>query len=156
MRLEYFGIVNFKFVNTNRHQPLTKLTKRNILSRIALIFDPLGLLGPVIIIGKLIIQELWLVKIDWDESVPMNLDTKWRDYERPLGCLNDLDIPRKIVVDDAKFIELHGFADASQQAYGACVYLRSSSSISEFKVHLITSKSRVSPIKALSIPRLEL
>lgn len=135
---------------------MTKLTKRNILSRIALIFDPLGFLGPIVVVGKLIMQELWLLRIDWDESVPMNLDTKWRDYERQLGCLNDLEIPRKIVVDDAKLTELHGFADASQQAYGACVYLRTSSNISEFKVHLIAAKSRVSPIKVLSIPRLEL
>jgi len=73
-----------------------------------------------------------------------------------LRCLNNLEIPRKIVVEEARSIELHGFSDASQQAYGACIYLRSSSNADEFKVHLIASKSRVSPVKSLSIPRLEL
>jgi len=108
-------------------------------------------------------QELWLLKIDWDESIPMDLETKWRNYERQLRCLSNLEIPRKIIVEEARFIELHGFFDASQQAYGsmyistgACIYLRSLSNTDEFKVHFIASKSRVSPVKSLSIPRLKL
>lgn len=54
----------------------------------------------------------------------MELDTKWRQYEQQLGCLTHLKIPQRIVIDGAKIIEMHGFSDASQHAYGACVYLR--------------------------------
>lgn len=108
----------FYFANCNNHQPL-RLTKRSTLSRIALIFDLLGFMGPVILIGKLIMQELWLLKIDWDESVPMDLDTRWRQYEQQLSYLVKFEIPCKIVeiVDETNFIELHGFADVNQHAY---------------------------------------
>ncbi|XP_011858081.1 PREDICTED: uncharacterized protein LOC105555666 [Vollenhovia emeryi] len=146
----------FHFTNVVEYRPPSRLTKRNILSRIALIFDPLGLLGPTIVIGKLVMQELWMLRVDWDESISMELGTKWQNYEKQLKCLNNLAIPRKIVVDRAGLIELHGFADASQRAYGACVYLRSSMNNDEFTVRLIASKSRVAPVKGLSIPRLEL
>ncbi|XP_067216970.1 uncharacterized protein [Linepithema humile] len=115
----------FNFVNSNNYQSSIKPTKRNILARIASIFDPLGFLGSVIVVGKLIMQELWLLKIDWDESIPMDLITKWQDYEQQLKCLSNIEIPRKITVDEPKLLEIHGFADASQQAYEACVYLRS-------------------------------
>jgi len=135
---------------------LIKLTKRTILSRIALIFDPLGFLGPVTLIGKLIMQELWRLKVDWDESIPMDLGTKWRQYEQQLECLSNLEIPRRIIVDQARLIELHGFSDASQHTYGACIYMRSSSNFKEFTTCLVVSKSRVALIKNLSIPRLEL
>lgn len=86
----------------------------------------------------------------------MKLDTRWRNYKRQLECLSNLEILRKIIVDGAQVIELHGFSDASEQAYGACVCLRSLSGSSEVRVQLIASKSRVSPVKNLSIPRLEL
>lgn len=62
---------------------------QNILARIASIFYPLEFLSPIIVIGKLIIQELWLLKIDWNDTILMDLNMKWRDYERQLKCLNN-------------------------------------------------------------------
>ncbi|XP_076384313.1 uncharacterized protein LOC143262423, partial [Megalopta genalis] len=68
------------------HTP--RATKRFISSEIAKIYDPLGLLGPVIITAKLILQELWTLRIDWDESLPMAIHNKWSQYYALLPLLN--------------------------------------------------------------------
>ncbi|XP_018406350.1 PREDICTED: uncharacterized protein LOC108782552, partial [Cyphomyrmex costatus] len=146
----------FNFVSVGDHHPLTRLTKRAVLSRMTLVFDPLGLLGPSIIIAKLLMQDLWRSKIDWDESISSESQTLWREYECKLQFLKNLEISRKVVCSNMQVAEIHGFCDASQQAYGACLYIRSISCDGQIEVHLLCSKSRVAPLKALSIPRLEL
>ncbi|XP_018374037.1 PREDICTED: uncharacterized protein LOC108768190, partial [Trachymyrmex cornetzi] len=147
----------FKFEGVEQHPPLERPTKCSILSRIALIFDPLGLLGPSVLIAKIIMQDLWRAKVDWDESISNELHTLWREYERKLQVLSNIEITRKVVTfNEIQFREIHGFSDASEQAYGACIYLRSISDDGHVEVHLLCSKSRVAPLKALSIPRLEL
>ncbi|XP_039310747.1 uncharacterized protein LOC120358929 [Solenopsis invicta] len=116
---------NFKFSNSTSLPLLQTPTKRSILSRIALIFDPLGLLGPSTVIAKLIIQELWRLRLDWDESLPLDIDTKWKRYEFELSTVTDISIPRRVIsLDQYINLELHGFSDASELAYGACIYLR--------------------------------
>lgn len=101
-------------------------TKRSILSCIAQIFDPLGLLRPVIVTAKIIIQKLWKLRIDWDESLPSEIYTEWMDYVVKLQEFNEFKVQRKVFIygRDVRF-ELHGFCDASEQAYGACIYVRS-------------------------------
>ncbi|XP_018397196.1 PREDICTED: uncharacterized protein LOC108775361 [Cyphomyrmex costatus] len=147
----------FKFESIGQHSLLKEPTKCSILSRIALIFDPLGLLGPSIVIVKIIMQELWRAKVDWDESISHELHTRWKEYEHKLQSLGSIEISRKVITsDDVQVREIHGFSDASQQAYGACIYLRSISSDGSIEVQLLCSKSRVAPLKTLSIPRLEL
>ncbi|XP_078049863.1 uncharacterized protein LOC144476616 [Augochlora pura] len=133
-----------------------RITKRFISSEIAKIYDPLGLLGPVIIIAKMILQELWTLKLDWDESLPMSIHTKWNQYYAELPLLNNIVFSRKTIVHTASNIELHGFCDASERAYGACVYIRSRDSLGGTLVELLTAKSKVAPLKSQSIPRLEL
>ncbi|GFU75753.1 uncharacterized protein TNCV_1652131 [Trichonephila clavipes] len=96
-------------------------TKRDVLSTIAKIFDPVGLMAPY-----------------------------------PLENINNIEIPRRILVAFPEVIEIHSFADASERCYGAAVYCKSKNLKSETLVRLITSKSRVAPIKSLTIPRLEL
>ncbi|XP_039304174.1 uncharacterized protein LOC105205337 [Solenopsis invicta] len=114
---------NFKFSNSTSLPLLQTPTKRSILSRIALIFDPLGLLGPSTVIAKLIIQELWRLRLDWDESLPLDIDTKWKRYEFELSTVTDISIPRRVIsLDQYINLELHGFSDASELAYGACIY----------------------------------
>lgn len=133
------------------------VTKRTMLSSIAQIFDPLGLLGPVIISAKILMQRLWQLQIDWDQSVPLEIHTKWTEYQAELQALNHLKIPRKIInksVDSD--IEIHGFSDACQEAYGACIYIRCSNRDGTHSTQLICSKSRVAPLKNISLPRLEL
>nr|CAH7763987.1 unnamed protein product [Callosobruchus chinensis] len=95
-----------------------KVTKRTILSKIATIFDPLGLLGPCIVLAKIFLQKLWLEKLTWDESLPQALHQSWEEYSFKLNVLSAIQIPRKVTCDNAIAFELHGFADASNDAYG--------------------------------------
>ncbi|XP_036140825.1 uncharacterized protein LOC118644954 [Monomorium pharaonis] len=132
------------------------VTKRIILANIARLFDPLGLLGPIIVTAKILIQRLWQLKIEWDEAVPLDIQTKWRSYEAQLPALNGFSIPRKVVGSaQPRSVELHGFCDASTEAYGACVYVKTSVH-DHHEVHLLCAKSRVAPAKSTTLPRLEL
>lgn len=146
----------FRFMVSNA-DITRRVTKRTIISDIARIFDPLGLCGPVIVLGKLFMQQLWKLNLDWDESLPQNLHSTWRKFQNELSLLNNLRIQRHISpLIDPNNHQLHGFSDASERAYGACLYLRTANNMGDVAVHLICSKSRVSPINVVSLPRLEL
>nr|XP_031836774.1 uncharacterized protein LOC116428801 [Nomia melanderi] len=131
-------------------------TKRTILSQIAQLFDPLGLLRPVIVRAKIIMQLLWKADLGWDESVPQSIFTLWVEFMQELPYLNKFSTLRKIIVDNPLEIQLHGFCDASEAAYGACIYLPSINKQGDCKVNLLCAKSRVAPVKTISSPRLEL
>ena len=133
-----------------------KITKRKILSETAKIYDPIGLLGPIIFFAKKIIQDIWCEKTDWDESVSSKTHSQWIQLCSELKIINKLRFDRHVLIKNAKSIELHGFCDASQSGYGACIYLKSTNADSKVKVSLLCSKSRVAPIKTRTIPRLEL
>lgn len=131
-------------------------TKRDILSIISQIFDPLGLLSPFIITFKMLLQQLWLHKLSWDESLPADISHYWAGLIKDLPLLKNVSIPRRVLVDSPNLIEFHIFSDSSEKAYGACLYVRSVSSTGEVLVRLLLAKSRVAPIKPTTIPRLEL
>lgn len=133
---------------------LSSVTKRTVLSDIAQIYDPLGLLGPCIVIGKIMMQKLWSLKLSWDEALPSDIDTQWRTFKSQLSFLNNVSIPRLVVLTDKYDIQIHGFCDASMLAYGACIYFRSVNRRGLVRVALVMS--RVAPLKSLTIPRLEL
>lgn len=133
-----------------------KITKRSVLSLISQIYDPLGLVGPACIKAKIVLQQLWRLRIGWDESLPSDLHTIWRSYYDQLSQINEISIPRIIVCASPVRVELHGFCDASESAYGACVYIRSLTIENEYIVKLLCAKSRVAPLKSVTLPRLEL
>ncbi|XP_036317761.1 uncharacterized protein LOC118732753, partial [Rhagoletis pomonella] len=128
--------------------------KRSILSIIARFYDPLGLIGPIISKAKIFLQHLWREQLDWDESLPSSLDSSWNSLYSDLVRIPKLSFPRLSILPKG-VVEVHGFSDASVQAYGACVYVVSDNGI-ERQVHLLCSKSRVAPLKTLTIPKLEL
>lgn len=133
-----------------------KITKRHILSTIAQIFDPLGLVVPCIVEAKIIMQQLWLAKCSWDDPVSNDIQHAWNIFQNTLPTLNNFDIPRWITYESPTSIQYHIFTDASEKAYGACIYVRSISKTGEVRVRLLTAKSKVAPIKSTTIPRLEL
>jgi len=134
-----------------------KLTKRIVLSKIASIFDPLGLIVPVVTLYKLFMQKVWQMKLNWDDQLPKNLINEWQNYMSNLHLLNNLKIPRCILGSgNICRLEVHGFSDASIVAYGACLYLRTINERHECNIRLICAKSRVAPLKTISLPRLEL
>ncbi|XP_015120456.1 uncharacterized protein LOC107043449 [Diachasma alloeum] len=132
------------------------VTKREILSDIASIFDPLGLLGPVILTAKHVMQQLWAAGIDWDESIPKSIHTQWIEYYQQLPLLKNIAFKRNVLINDASELQIHGFADASTIAYGACLYIRSANKHGEIETQLLCWRSRVAPLKTMSIPRLDL
>ncbi|XP_075150744.1 uncharacterized protein LOC142224849 [Haematobia irritans] len=131
------------------------VTKRQILSVVARLFDPLGWLGPIVIIAKLIMQQLWETNTDWDEAVPPHLLEKWKSFRKNLQNLLSLKIPRWVDFSPVSRVQIHGFCDASERAYCGAVYLRVENS-GNFFSNLLVAKTRVSPIKKTTIPKLEL
>ncbi|GFU75838.1 uncharacterized protein TNCV_1652971 [Trichonephila clavipes] len=127
---------------------LDSYTKRDVLSTIAKIFDPVGLMAPVISKAKIFLQRLWRSKLEWNDLLPAEEYREWQQFLVSLENINNIEIPRRILVAFPEVIEIHGFADASERCYGAAVYCKSKNLKSETLVRLITSKSRVAPIKA--------
>lgn len=132
------------------------VSKRSVLSTIGQIFDPLGLINPCILQAKLIMQDLWASKLSWDERLPSEKEDKWLAFLKSLPMLNEIIIPRCVLCKSPKLIEIHSFSDASLQAYSACIYLRSTSCDDKPAVHLVMAKSKVAPLKGMTVPRLEL
>jgi transposase InsO family protein len=129
-------------------------TKAEILSEIASLHDPLGILAPVVLKAKLHMKPLRLMK--WTDKVDEDELRKWCEFRSELHFLKNVTIHRHAIVKDPVEIQLHGFSDAAEPGYGAAVYLRSMDSQGNVKVSLLCAKSRVSPPKQKSIPRMEL
>ncbi|CAD7093090.1 unnamed protein product [Hermetia illucens] len=102
----------------------TEVTKRTVLSDTSRLFDPLGFVNPAITLAKIFLQELWSLKLDWDEAIPMGLHTRWLQFRQELADLNRIRIPRYLETKNAT-VSLHAFSDASERAYGVVIYLRS-------------------------------
>lgn len=129
----------------------SKLTKRQLLADIASIFDPLGWIQPVVVPAKILMQSLWKQHLQWDEHVPEDILLNWKTIVLSLRQISRLSVPRWTNFDVENVVQLHGFCDASEKAYGAVVYLKTLKG-----VMVLCSKSRVSPIGPMTIPRLEL
>ncbi|XP_041449408.1 uncharacterized protein LOC121404212 [Drosophila obscura] len=130
-------------------------TKREVLSQIAKLFDPAGWLAPFIVRSKIFMQEIWLQELEWDENLPNELCQYWQAFLRSYSCLTKIRIPRWIGSQPSVKVEHHGFCDASEKAYGAAIYVRVEMG-QRIDVHLLAAKTRVAPVKTVSLPRLEL
>ena len=135
-----------------------KITKRVVLSLIARLFDPLGLLTPFIMLAKILFQELWKLGVEWDEEIPENIQVQFIQWVQGLAQLRHWQIPRcyTSVPWQLEGIELHSFSDASEKGYGACIYVRVPKDKDSFTVALVIAKARVAPVKKITLPRLEL
>ncbi|XP_050307697.1 uncharacterized protein LOC126744367 [Anthonomus grandis grandis] len=130
-------------------------TKRVILSEIAKIYDPLGFVAPVVLVAKCLIQRLWIQGVGWDEVPTSDVVSQWQVYVSQLPLLSSFAIPRHVTISDAVCTELHGYCDASLLAYGGVLYMRQIDSEGNVHVNLLCAKSKVCPLKVLSVPRLE-
>jgi len=137
-----------------KHSPVNK---RTVSSIIAAMFDPLGLISPVVVVYKIFLQQLWLHKLDWDDQLPLELLNQWIDMYLRMSQVNEITVDRLVLAKGQPTeIQLHGFCDSSKQAYGACLYLRSVNQQGEVTTKLLFSKLRVAPVKKITLPRLEL
>jgi hypothetical protein len=133
----------------------TECTKRQVLAITASIFDPLGLLSPAIIAYKIFLQKLWQDKLQLDKLLPVHLQQEWNQLFQTIPTLSQLKINRKVICSSATNIQLHRFCDSSEQAYGACLYLRSIDNNNKTSCELWCFTSKMALLKQLTIPRLE-
>ncbi|GFV90154.1 DUF1758 domain-containing protein [Trichonephila clavipes] len=99
-------------------------SKRDVLSEIARLYYPLGLIGPIVTKAKIFIQELWKIKLDWSEQLPPDAMEEWMNFYQKLAKVNNFKIPRCILLPATIRIEIHDFSDASERAYAAVVYIK--------------------------------
>ena len=136
-----------------------KLTKRVMLSIISSIYDPLGFTSPFVLEERQLLQHLCNQNVQWNETVDEELEGQWMKEEMKLQQVENLQIPRCLqppgfgrIID----ISIYHLCDASEYGYGQCSYTRHLNKDGLIHCSLLLRKSRVSPNKFLSIPRLEL
>lgn len=140
-------------VSNDQREPVT--SKRIMLSQIDKLYDPLGLIAPVITHAKIKMQELWKTGTSWDDPVPPNILGSYEEYQRQLRLINEWSLERSVRMEGLDRFQLHGFADASEKAFGACIYARATKR-DDHRTLLLCAKSRVAPVQTMTIPRLEL
>ena len=143
-------------------------TKRGILSELNSYFDPMGLISPVLLVGKFLLRELTrkagpgTLSIGWDDPLPTELREKWEMWRNDLKFISQVKIPRcfdTLIPESSSHHRepqfIMGFSDACDSSIGIAIYIcrRVDSSI---HAELVYSQSRLSPAQATSTPRLEL
>ena len=134
------------------------VTRRKILSIVSSVFDPLGLVSPFILLGKQILQELCVSGLGWDDKVQPEIEARFMRWIQLTSSLHILRIPRcyKRPSLTTYKVELHTFCDGSTIGYGVCSYLRLIPEQGPCQVKLVFGKSRVTPVKPMTVPRIEL
>ena len=146
----------FRFRITLKDKPFTR---RGILSTVSSIYDPLGFAAPFLLQGKRILQELCKEKIEWDDPVPEELRARWERWRSELRLLEEMKIEKCYKPNEygeLKSIEIHHFSEASADGYGQCSYLRLVDDKDRVHCSFLLGKARVTPLKPVTIPRLEL
>lgn len=154
--LGWYNMSDKLYFHTQIEQNTQNITKRIILSTSSSVYDPYGLLNPILTIAKILMQKCWLLKLEWDQPVPSDIAQIWKKFVENLSLLNSIRIPRFVMCSNPIRIEIHIFTDASQVAYGACAYVRTMNAESAVTVRLLCAKGKVAPIEPMTIPRLEL
>lgn len=132
-------------------------SKRELLSVIMSIFDPLGFLANFLISAKLLMRELWKFKLLWDEALPIAIRTAWDKWSENLQKVVHIQIPRYYFLKNLpEQLQLHIFVDASEDAFAAVAYWRFVTSDEEASITFVCAKTKCAPLKPLTIPRLEL
>lgn len=139
----------------NKHK---KESRRGMLSTIGSVYDPIGIVAPYVVQGKLLLQELCRLKYDWDDELPHDIKLKWNRWSQGLEKVGAVSIPRNVVLNlitSKSKLELHHFSDASSTAYAIVSYIRL---INDNNVYcsFLCGKCLVAPLKIITIPRLEL
>ena len=144
----------------NKSSNPNTLTKRTFLSIISSVYDPLGLVAPVTFLMKSLFQDIWTyeTRIGWDDLLPEELRERFLQWYEHLENLETLSVPRcyRFNRGSCKQQRLHVFTDASSTGFGAVAYFRSVYEDHSMDVSFVMSKTHVTPVKGLTIPRLEL
>lgn len=135
----------------------SRISKRKVLSEVSQLFDPLGLLSPTIIKAKILLQSLWSSSLSWDEPLPAKLVQEWLKIRSDLFNCERIIVKRWIgISENYRHCSLHVFSDASLKAYSAVVYCRIVAADGSISSHMVAAKTKVAPLKKVTLPRLEL
>lgn len=146
---------SFMFTDRVKHADRCK-TKRQLLSEISTIFDPLGWLSPITVRAKLLFQKTWSTDLGWDDEIPEDIQSEWSQLRSDLQNISKFNIPRYLGNTQQTF-QLHGYSDASEKAYACSIYLVSRDDKGECTSRLVIAKTKLAPLKKkVSLPRLEL
>lgn len=107
-------------------------------------------------VAKIVMQRVWLDNIDWDNDLLPTTQTSWKSFLENYSHVNFISLLRWVHYEPKSLVELHVFSDASERAFAGVVYIRIESPQRNVQVHLLTSKTRVAPLKLIYFPRLEL
>jgi hypothetical protein len=130
-------------------------TTRQLLQTTAQFFDPLGLFSLVSIIAKIFFQETWCRGMQLVEKLPDGIGARWRTWVNPLPHLSGIHVPRWLGSSNGHGTKALAFCDAFERAYGAVLYVRSTTRWG-ILVKLACSKNKLAPVKKIILPRLEL
>ena len=136
--------------------PTQPLTKRLLLSDTSQVFDPLGRLSPLVVSLKTLFQHCWTLGSDWDIPLPPEIVARWSSVRDSFSALKNLRIARFVLCTNAVRHELHIFCDASEMAYAAAAYVVSFNGSGHGHTALLCARTRVAPVKTVSLPRLEI
>ena len=133
-------------------------TKWELVLDIARLYDVLGWCSLTIVLAKILLQGVWEEGWSWNEPVSWQIRDTWEKWRSQLPMLQDHLIPRTYFPKQSIVAskQLHGFSNASESAYAGAIYLKAVDSIDNTHIALVMAKTRVAPIKRLTIPRLEL
>ncbi|XP_064624606.1 uncharacterized protein LOC135486053 [Lineus longissimus] len=134
------------------------MTKRGVLATLSSLFDPIGLVCPVVLEAKNLMQRLWKQNLGWDDPLKEQECLLWERWLSELSSLVKIEIPRCYTLSSENVLEIspHSFADASESGYGMCSYLRFAYGEGGVTCSFVIGRSRCAPVKTTSIPRLEL
>ena len=127
------------------------VTKRNVLKLSAMIFDSLGLISPIVLQIKILFKEACALKCTCDDVLNDEFIEKWNKFFKELENLTPIKVGRYLFINHYGVIdfELHGFCDASIEAYSASVYVRLCKD-DVIATNLVTAKSKIVPSKKLT------
>ena len=137
------------------------ISRRQYYSQVQSLFDPIGLLAPVMLQAKILLRKTWegeCAELRWDDSLPGSLRNELLDFFVSLFDLEKISFPRSLwpaqnVIGNPELIV---FSDGSVQAFGSVVYIRWKINPNEWWPRLIMSKSKIAPKNRITVPRLEL
>lgn len=147
---------SFKFKIVLKDRPLTR---RGILSTVSSIFDPLGMLSPVVLTAKRILRDLCRTGMGWDDTVPEPVSKEWLEWLQQLHLLDRFEVSMCMKppgFGEVTSVQLQHFCDASEHGYGTVTYLLLKTKNKEIHNAFVMEKARVAPLKCVTIPRMEL
>ena len=133
----------------------TSITRRGMVSAVYSFFDPLGFIAPFVMKAKLLLQILSRKQVGWDDPLPDDEQAQWSRWLEDIPKLQEVKISRcfkPLNFDEIKAVQLHLFSDASRVGYAAVAYLRLVDTGGNVHIAFVMGKSRLAPLREISIP----